>query len=226
MEHLDNFGDSRQMARCVYCGGNTSTRDHVPSKIFLDEPFPENLPNVPACTECNSGFSRDEEYLACLIECARTRGTDPSNIQREKIKKSLTHSIGLAHLIKVSQTTSKDGLTVFRFDSGRVRNVLLKLVKGHSAFELNEPQYTEPTILNFEPIHTLSETERLNFNTPPPSTAYPEVGSRGMHRAVSNQADWVAVQDGRYRYLTAIVREKCIIRLIISEYLACEAIWD
>lgn len=56
---------------CSYCGVNyPDTKDHVPSKILLDEPYPENLPVVPCCSKCNSSFSLDEEYVACLLECA------------------------------------------------------------------------------------------------------------------------------------------------------------
>lgn len=226
MKHLDNFGDSRQMLQCVYCGGTISTLDHVPSKAFLDEPFPENLPKVPACLKCNYGFSKDEEYLACLIECAKTGIVNPPDIKREKTRKSLEHSKGLARLIKNSLNSDKDGAIAFSFDSERVRKVLLKLVKGHAAFEFNEPQYTEPAILNFSPLHCLPESAQMSFNTPPLATGYPEVGSRGMQRALSCPDGWVDVQPGRYRYLAVLNGGQSIIRLVISEYLGCEAVWE
>lgn len=72
MEQLRNLGDARQTDFCVYCGGVTETRDHVPSKVFLDKPYPTNIPVVPACQSCNRNISRDEEYVACLIECSLT----------------------------------------------------------------------------------------------------------------------------------------------------------
>jgi hypothetical protein len=51
MEQLPNFGDQRTLAYCAFCGGETGTRDHCPSRIFLDQPFPDNLPVVPVtCT--------------------------------------------------------------------------------------------------------------------------------------------------------------------------------
>jgi hypothetical protein len=69
MEQLENFGDERQSAYCVHCAGQTDTRDHVPSRVLLDEPYPPNLPVVPACRDCNEEASADEEYVACLVEC-------------------------------------------------------------------------------------------------------------------------------------------------------------
>lgn len=89
MEQLPNYGDIRQLARCVYCGGNTETRDHVPSKVLLDEPYPTNLPRVPACQHCNESFSMDEEYIACLIECVLIGSANVDHIERQKVRRIL-----------------------------------------------------------------------------------------------------------------------------------------
>jgi hypothetical protein len=61
MRQLRTFGDERELCLYAYCEGVPETRDHVPSRVLLDEPYPENLPVVPACKSCNSGFSADEE---------------------------------------------------------------------------------------------------------------------------------------------------------------------
>ncbi len=85
MEQLRNLADSRLVNGCVYCGGPEETRDHVPSRVFLDLPYPENLPVVSACSSCNNSFSQDEEYLACLIESVIVGSTDPDKIRRLKV---------------------------------------------------------------------------------------------------------------------------------------------
>lgn len=33
--------DSRLVGGCVFCGGEPGTRDHVPSKVLLDDPLPK-----------------------------------------------------------------------------------------------------------------------------------------------------------------------------------------
>ena len=91
MEHLNSYADDRLVVGCIYCHGDTDTREHVPSRIPLDEPYPENLPVLPACSKCNQGFSLDEEYFACLIECARTGGID--RVERPKIRRILQESL-------------------------------------------------------------------------------------------------------------------------------------
>jgi hypothetical protein len=70
--------DNRLIGVCVFCGGHPDTRDHAPSKVFLDEPFPEDLAVVEACAECNRSFSIDEEYLACFLEAVLFRNSGPS----------------------------------------------------------------------------------------------------------------------------------------------------
>lgn len=85
MQQLNNNADNRLVSGCVYCGGIPETREHVPSKVFLDAPLPENLSVVGACRKCNNGFSSDEEYVACLLEAAIAGSASPSDVRREKV---------------------------------------------------------------------------------------------------------------------------------------------
>lgn len=65
MDQLHNYADNRLVVGCIYCGGRDDTKEHVPSRVLLDEPLPENLPVVYACRSCNNGYSKVEEYFAC-----------------------------------------------------------------------------------------------------------------------------------------------------------------
>jgi len=48
------FIDERLTGICVYCGGQSDTKDHVPSKVLLDKPYPPQLPMlVPVKTVTN-----------------------------------------------------------------------------------------------------------------------------------------------------------------------------
>ena len=71
-------------------------REHAASRVLLDDPLPDDLPLVGSCHRCNSGFSRDEEYLACLIDCVISGSTDPDKVKRPKVRASLLHSPSLA----------------------------------------------------------------------------------------------------------------------------------
>lgn len=203
-----------------------STRDHVPSRVLLDQPFPENLPNVPACEACNASFSLDEEYVACLVDCVIVGSTDPSAVHRDNVSRILRDRPSLRFLIDEGKTTTASG-TTWRIANDRVGNVVLKLARGHAAFELNEPQFADPVSVSCLPLGTLSEGARANFEELPQPSVFPEVGSRGMSRLVVGglRTQWVDVQPGRYRY-AAIATDGVVVRFVLSEYLACEVIWD
>lgn len=53
---------------CIYCGSiERMTRDHVPPKLLFSRPYPNNLPTVPSCQNCNGGFQSDDEYLRLVL---------------------------------------------------------------------------------------------------------------------------------------------------------------
>lgn len=224
MRQIPNYGDQRQLAACVYCGAGTETRDHVPSRAFLDSPYPENLPVVPACQVCNAGFSQDEEYVACLLDCVLAGAVDPDRVPRPKVKRILREKPALLRRLAAAHSPAASS---FEIEAERVRRVALKLARGHAAYELNEPQFDGPTQVAFEPLATLSDLRA--FELPPIADIWPEVGSRAMQRLAEAggpiTSEWIVVQEGRYRYLAAATRVGVIVRSVLSEYLGCEVAW-
>jgi hypothetical protein len=55
MERLPNHDDARKFGACIHCGGLVETRDHLPSKVLLDDPLPDNVMVVPAMS-ATAGF--------------------------------------------------------------------------------------------------------------------------------------------------------------------------
>ena len=230
MKQIQNFGDKRQLSWCVYCGrGSKETRDHVPSKILLDRPFPKELPIVPACRQCNFSFATDEEYLACLVECTLAGSTDPDHVKRERIRDVLIKRPSLRVRLSAAKTENNDGTTLFMPEIERVNNVVLKLARGHAAYELNEPQFDEPASIAAVPLILLSHEQRDNFEASLASSFLPEAGSRAMQRLFEghdmDESGWITVQKDRYRFLASIADGICI-RMVLSEYLACEVVWN
>src|SRR5688572_19077945 len=112
MDQLKNYADDRLVNGCIYCGGPEETRDHVPSRVLLDPPLPENLPVVAACSFCNSSFSQDEEYFACLIESVISGTTEPDLMRRPGVANILRRAPALRARIEAARST-KDGQTQF-----------------------------------------------------------------------------------------------------------------
>lgn len=241
MEQLQDFADERLVQGCLYCGGPEQTREHVPSRVFLDTPFPENLPVMAACEACNRGFSSDEEYVACLIEAAALGTTDPEKMRRERVAKTLRRQHRLRSRIEASKHEA-DGQTSFTPEAGRINNVLLKLARGHAAFELSAVRRDEPSVLSYWPLHTMTEVERETFDAPFFPAVWGEIGSRGSQRTmlitvdlISAESDhvaapfvmvdWLEVQENRYRYIAYETPDEVIVKIVIGEYLACVVTW-
>jgi len=227
------FLDPRLVGGCAYCGRKPNTRDHVPSKALLDDPMPDNLPVVPACKRCNQKFSLDEEYVACLLECVLCGSVNTEELQREKVKKTLSKKPGLASMLYDSRRTTADGPTVWVPDEDRVRNVVLKLGRGHAAYELSSPQLDEPIEARWKPLVCMSlaelhEFERAGAGEP---RGWPEIGNRAFLRACGAEphtdpsSPWVQVQESRYRYSIDQFRG-VVVRMVLAEYLACEVEWE
>lgn len=155
MRQLNNNGDTRQVEFCAYCGKTTQTRDHVPSRVLLDEPFPENLPVVPACLHCNNIASFDEEYLACLVECVICGTTDSAKVSREKICRVLDKQHALQEQLTAALRW-KNEQALFNIELDRVERIVVKLAQGHALYELNEPQFAKPSSVVISPLHLLS----------------------------------------------------------------------
>lgn len=225
MRHIPDFSDSRLRAHCVHCGRGTGTRDHVPSRVLLDEPYPENLPVAPSCADCNGGLSADEEYFACLVDCVLAGTAIPGERHRPKIRAILERAPTLAARLERARSEA-DGRTVFAPEEPRVRRVILKLARGHVAHELAEPQPGEPSRLWFGPLPSLSADQREKFERIDRAALWPEVGSRALVRLVGEADDWLAVQPGRYRFAACLAERGPTVKLVVSEYLAAECRWE
>lgn len=234
------FSDERLDYSCSYCGENTpATRDHVPSRILLDEPFPENLPLVGCCQKCNNSFSKDEEYFASAIECIIHSTSNPELLSREKIKKVLRHNSKLRQRIESSFIKEDPMLfedieqkLYFRIESDRFENVLIKLAKGHVKFEHSTPMFENPHIMWFKYIDELSKDEYTAFFNIEDSGKITEIGSRVFHKIHIDSAmqtyhnQWEIVQEERYEYCVSNNWGLTEVRIILSNYLACYIAWQ
>jgi hypothetical protein len=196
--------------------------------FLLDEPYPENLPVVSVCRKCNLGFSLDEEYFACLLECVLAGGVEPQQLSRPKIARLLVGKPELAMRLAKARKIER-GTLIFGVEHDRIKNIVVKLARGHAAFELNEPQLDDPVSVSYRPLEELSPKELETFEAAPSRSLWPEVGSRALQRILIVSKDvygeWVEVQPGRYRYLT-YQGPGVLVHMVVAEYLSCEVVWE
>ena len=238
MDYINELVDERQKSSCIQCGawiGEVDTsKDHVPSKVLLRRPYPENLPVVAICTTCNNGFSADEEYLSLFLRCVLVGSTDPDRHTNKEVTRALRRHEKLRARIERSktehQTIGGETRCVWQPETERVNRVVVKNARGHAFYEYGEPMLIEPEHVWTLPLVSMTPAAREEFDTVGGAgdlAPWPEVGSRMMTRVLTGQDmrdGWVIVQDGVYRFCV----EQCgvmLVRSVLYEYLATEVYW-
>lgn len=229
------YWDKRQKNGCIYCGAPAFTREHIPSKAFLVEPYPENLPTIPACFECNNGFSLDEQYCACFLEILKTHIFE-GYICNRHISHILEKTPSLKNLI-LSQINISDGIVNFELDKNRFTKIINKLAIGHSGYEFDNVTFEEPKTTWFDFEFNLTSAQKEDFLELPITNKLPEISSRFTSSAyiVENVETgeffvlntWCAVQEKQYSYCVFLNRTGGItVRMIISDLLYCQVEFD
>jgi hypothetical protein len=226
VKQIRSYVDERQSSFCVFCHGRPETRDHVPPRVFLDEPYPENLPVVGSCRACNEGASLDEEYLACLLEAAACGSTDPGRLGRAKISRRFSDNPSLAARLAMSLRVV-DGVTQIEVEQDRVSRVIEKIARALWAFETGEPTGFLLARVWFVPLPALEQAEREAFMSLAVTDLLPEVGGRMMSRVlvVADESifnSWEDVQTERFTYAVEILRGRGRVKMILRGYLAAE----
>ncbi|MBT5110582.1 MAG: hypothetical protein HOM25_18025 [Rhodospirillaceae bacterium] len=238
MDQINEFVDERQKSWCIHCGefieSVDSNRDHAPSKILLLKPYPENLPVVQICKQCNEGFSLDEEYTATFLSCVLTGSTNPDTQCNPRAALILRKSPNLRARIerakKEYQTLGGETRTVWIPETGRINRIALKNARNHAFFEYGEPMLQEPNSIWSAPLETLTTEQRSEFekiNMEADLAGWPEVGSRMMTRLLTGQDfsdGWIVIQDGTYQY-GVVQHDGILVRSVLFNYLATEVYW-
>lgn len=135
-----------------------------------------------------------------------------------------------------------DGQIAFMPEIDRINKVMLKLARGHAAFELSQPCRQEPDHFWCGPLLLLPREIQEEFNSVHFQQTVGEVGSRNMQRILVTQAtklnkkgesqnfgmiinDWIDVQDDLYRFIAIDDIGSLVVRIVIAEYYACEVAW-
>lgn len=240
---LDNYyGDKRLLEllkynkkgdfKCVYCYEKADTREHIPSKIFLNEPYSNNLAILPACFNCNNSYSDKEQYLACLIDYLQYKLYNLETVQRSKIQKTFISKPHIKDELEKSTIYANDGkLNYIEYNHDKIQAILLKLSIGHATYSLSRIHLDKPDIINYKFLPELSDEELHNFNSEVMCDVSPEIGARSFDNIVITNdgipiVTWNIVQDNQYKFLAYESKTSMNIRIVIGEFLYAEVIWN
>lgn len=187
--------------------------------------------DVGMCQECNSGFSKDEEYFAAFLASVISGSTEPDSLRFPTASRILARNPRLRSRIDAARhmdaTPSKGAVAIWTPEFERIERVIVKNARGHLLFELGQVIELPPTHVSILPRELLSPQELSHFEHPEGIGGWPEVGSRLMLRLLETGevgvGGWVEVQSGVYRYA---VDEMPRVRMVLREYLAAEVGWD
>lgn len=214
------YGEGHPERICCYCGNWADTVDHVPSKVFLDSLYPDNLPVVPCCRKCNEQFSQDEEYVAVLLECVRWQTFNLEEFKREKVRKIVEHNPAILKTVRETINPLLDRHFTIDADNARLRTVMTKLIVGHLRFEgLDQLFYHDGLEIHFYQDILNNREFYRKFHSPISSGLLPEVGSRALIAMVEQGctgSPWFAVQPNMYEYCVA--PDNSEVRIIIQNY--------
>jgi hypothetical protein len=181
---------------------------------------------VDACLLCNNGFSYNELYLACAVECAITGSTIPSAISRPVVRRALEEKPLLRARIQRSILANLDGTIGWDVERHRVESIIVKIARSHIRHEFNEALRDPPSTVSISPAVNLSREERNVFEMLTPQTVWPEVGRRDFVRRAKGKAredEWRIIQLDRYRFW--VTPSPLEVRIVLSEYLFARVIW-
>ncbi len=234
MKQLNGYSDERRRETVIACReghkGGEHNKDHIPTKALLSSPYPENLLVVRTCKKCNSGFSRDEEYLSAFLASVICGSTNVDPVRFPVADRILAHSPRLRERIdqsrQVQGTLWGDPEIQWTPEFERITRVIVKNARGHILYDLGQSIAEPPSYINIIPIQRMSVQQQDQLENPSGISGWPEVGNILMQRIVtgeSGQGGWIEVQDGIYRYA---VSELLSVRIVLREYLAAEVAWD
>ena len=230
MEFIRDDSDKRLKDYCVFCGALLATveasKDHVPSKIFLDKPYPKNLFQICVCKDCNNSFSMDEEYAATVLGVLMSGSADPDKQAWNKVGRILSRKPKLQQQLEKGLRVDERGkFFKFKFDEKRLANVLAKNAKTLAIYMISESCLKEPSNIDWRCISQFNHEEMKQFETIPPQSLYPEVGSRMLYLVAQNDNGWIEIQKGVFRFATTW-SDSIIVRMVFREFLFAEVVWN
>lgn len=207
-----------------------ATRDHVPAKVLIDKPYPDDLPVVASCFGCNNRASEDELYVAALVDCARTGWRSDQDL-RPRIAAALVRNPALRRrLCAARRVVSCSVRWAVEFEP--LVRFVTKLARGHAAYEYGVPELEEPEHIFCQPFEVMTTDEIARFESIERETIWPEVGCRAFRDTAiawslpfMGSEGWKVLQPKRYRYAVSHSWGTRV-RVVLSEYLACEVSWS
>lgn len=117
------------MKKCVYCGSEADTKEHIPPKGIYPKGHRDNLITVPACKKCNNDFSKDDEYFKVKLFLRKKVGEDNRTQSHiDSMLNGLKRNENFRFLnLLVDEIRGED---IFSYNRKRIVSIAEKTVRG------------------------------------------------------------------------------------------------
>lgn len=231
----------RTYMQCVYCEDIAYTREHCPSKVFLEKPLPTDLPVVPACKKCNNSFSSDELYVSVFIDLLKNYFEEENYPLNDNIKRRINEYKEAQEAKECFEKVIKTNILE---NDSRIIRILEKLAICHITYELSEGYKSESwtgkamsLLYGFRPLLSQDMIGDMDSAIVINNALLPEIGSRVYDHIYVVQSvlqsiidgnqtipnvcmmNWHEVQDENYRYICWLENGNINVRIVIKEFL-------
>lgn len=220
----------------------------MPAKVFLEKPYPNDLPVLPACRCCNNGFSEDELYVKMYIDSLKYLSGYGSSLKKHTLENLKKNTAFLDAQSDLSRYYDGKSLPT----NQRIERILTKLAIGHMVYELSEGysdngRYTKPKQISYSFLLNMPKSEVESFDDFIIMTdkKVPTIGSRvydkiyvleSALRHVDKRENkklqmllmtWSDIQEYNYKYI-AWMENNCTfhVKIVIHDFLFAEIIFD
>lgn len=201
---------------CLYCGEKADSREHLPSKAFLNRPYPDELSIIPACSKCNNGYSDDERYVSRFLDELRNEIFGLQKNAKSKV-----------NILSYEIVRCEDEVH-YSFDESKIINIITKLAKGHAGYIFDYLSFGAKIDVWYEFIFNMDKQQIDEYNNIiiMDDLAY-EIGSRANNVVIGQNEsylifNWNIVQENNYRFFTSISDNDVMIKIVIDELLYAE----
>jgi hypothetical protein len=159
---------------CAYCGGLASTKDHTPPRNLLRSPLPNHTITVPACRECNEGYSFDEALFKVVLafssehpELVAARAADGSvgrALERDRrLREIYERSLDGNRLILAGDLLDRISRVLFKTTQGLYHALYDRLVPAGKlrlvCFQQSRQYSLDSLVAEFRPEQVLDITD-------------------------------------------------------------------
>ncbi len=129
--------------KCIFCGKQADTREHIPAKNFFKDIPNKSLITVPTCRMCNVSFQKDEDFFRQFyVSMLQDRSAEAKKLMDGEITRSILRAPALGQQMfsqmKLVDVYTKAGaykgkMTMYSVsdsDRTRIDRVVDKIVKG------------------------------------------------------------------------------------------------